>query len=104
MLFIQETYVNRTEDYIFGQTDVEKAWTDDVGKLFRSLQREYGRCIGHVHVDTTDETVRTVGWVFEKRMKYEDSNETYLQETWVTLYKEPPRLIMGDLYDLKKSA
>jgi len=31
-----------------------------------------------------------VGWVFQKRVKFSDCNETFLQETWVTLHKSKP--------------
>ena len=63
------------------------------GDIFRWSQREYGRCVGKVYVDNPESdlqgdaggTAIQCGWVFVKRQKYEDCNETFLMETWVTL-------------------
>lgn len=87
-LFVQEYYINRTEGYRFGESDVYETWTGDVGKLYRSLQREYGRCIGKVYY--REGGPLAVGWVFLQRLAYEDSSETYLRETWVTVHDAQP--------------
>ena len=29
-----------------------------------------------------------VGWCFEKKNRYEDTRETYIMETWVTITEE----------------
>lgn len=89
-LHISETMVNVTAGYRFGpdEHEITETFTDDPGELYRALQREYGRCTGKVYVDTADGTKR-VGWVFLKRAEYEDSSETFLQETWVTLHDAP---------------
>jgi hypothetical protein len=50
---------------------------------FAELQKEYGRCISKVYVDTPDGKAKPVGWVFVKRQRYTDANEFYIQETWV---------------------
>lgn len=90
-LEILEEYINETRGHIFGESGWYEPYTDNVGKLFRSLQREFGRCMGHVYVDTETET-SIVGWVFRKRMEYEDAHRirrkedrTYIREVWVTL-------------------
>lgn len=92
---IQETYVNETQGYRFGDSDWFEPYTDNMGKLFRDLQKEYGRCTGKVYTDTVD-GAKQVGWVFEKQMQYEDARpryndygrllkpETYLRAVWVT--------------------
>lgn len=54
------------------------------GELYRFSVREFGRCISKVYVDTDGNAV-PVGYVFQKRREYDDSPDTYLQETWVTL-------------------
>jgi len=72
-----------------GESGVYETWTDNIGKLFLGYQREHGRCMGHVYVDQIDKPVK-VGWVFRKRRKFSDCNETYLAETWVTLYSTMP--------------
>lgn len=94
-MYISETFVNETKGYRFGETGPFEAWTDDKGKLFRSLRQEYGRCTGRVYVDTDGKT-KPVGWVFEKRMKYEDARgndreqDYYTRSVWVTLHTALP--------------
>ena len=88
-LYIQETYINKTKGYRFGESDVYESAYDDKGDLFRALRREYGRCASRVYVDT-DKGSKPIGWVFEGRAKYDDCNETYLRETWVTIHDAPP--------------
>ena len=89
MLYIQETYVNKTENHLIGETDVYEAYSNNVGGLFKSLRKIYGRCVSGQYIDMKGKTIR-IGWVFEKRQKYEDCNETYLSETWVSLHDGPP--------------
>lgn len=77
--------------YVFGECNWYEPFTDDRGELFRSCQREYGRCTSTVYKDVrravafNPPVTRTYwnGWFFEKRRKYEDCDETYLQGTWV---------------------
>jgi hypothetical protein len=92
-LWIDETYINRDRGYRFGETGVYETFTDNRGKLFRSLQKEYGRCTSKVYVDGPP--TRAVGWVFEKKCRYEDArgnapDDFYTREVWVTLHTAPP--------------
>ena len=90
-LMIRETYVNRSQNYIFGNTDWYTPYTEDKGKLFRSLRSEYGSCTSRIYQDYrlpedpegTYPRTRTNGWVFSKHMKYEDSKDTYIREVWI---------------------
>lgn len=101
-IYVQETYCKRedaenSEGEFFtklihiGETGVFEAWTNDRGKLFRSLQREYGRCTGAVYTERPNGKARRIGWTFQKRVRYEDCNETYLREVWVTLHARMPK-------------
>lgn len=78
-MFIHETYINATKGYQFGDSGWYEPYTDSAGKLFRSLQREYGRC---------------TGWVFSKRMRYDDARgnnpdrDYYTHEVWVSVAKQ----------------
>jgi len=64
-----------------------------IGEIYRAMQKEYGRCTGKVYIDRREDSdpegtyPRTIaiGWVFEKREKYEDCNKTFIHETWVSL-------------------
>jgi hypothetical protein len=107
---IRETYVNDTEGYRFGDSDWFEPWTEDRGKLFRSLQQEYGGCVSMMYRDVRRGReftafgvvvparwkVITTGWVFRKRMRYEDARPywpkdkaEYVREVWVTV-EDPP--------------
>ena len=89
-LFVEETWIDKTRDLCVSKSGVYETAYDTPGALYRALRAEYGRCIGHVYVDTKDGATRSIGWVFVKRAKYEDTDETYLQETWATLHDAQP--------------
>lgn len=89
-LYVKETFINKTGDYQYGESDIYETFTDNKGQLFRSLVKEYGRCTGKVHLERNDGQTLTIGWVFEKRAKYSDSKETYIQQTWITVFKRAP--------------
>jgi hypothetical protein len=95
MLFIKETFVNETKGYQFGGGEWVEAFTDNRGRLFREMQKEYGRCKSSVYIDVADGPPVKIGWYFEKEMEYEDSRvrydfygrevkpEKYLRGVWV---------------------
>lgn len=100
-LMTSETYVNVTEGYQFGSTDrpIEQL-AESVGELFRDMQQEFGRCIGKMYRDLADGGVIQVGWVFQKRMTYEDSRRPYTErdfytrEVWVEVFSEYEREVV----------
>ena len=97
-LYVSETYCQADATgepgHIFGESGVIETFTDNPGELYRSCQGEYGRCIGYVYMTIKQPSGvsedRRVGWVFVKRAKYQDSGDTYLQETWVHVFTAPP--------------
>lgn len=101
-LYVRESFVNLTEGYRFGDEPWYKAYTEDRGKLFRSMQREYGRCVSRIYIDAPGRTVDghyeplPLGWVFQKRMEYEDARRDwpadkrfYIREVWVEVSDQP---------------
>lgn len=92
-LYLSEVFINRDQHARLGENEPYEAWTEDPGKLFRSLQREYGRCVSKVYIDQKDGSTKAVGWVFVGRQKYTDVDETYLREVWVTLHEAPPTVV-----------
>ena len=80
---IQISHVNRDKGYIYSKYE-EKLDKQDRGCMFRRLSREFGRCSSKVYVGEGT----PVGWVFEKKALYEDTRETYIMETWVTITEE----------------
>jgi hypothetical protein len=90
-LFILTDGVNATEHHRIwcsGDVGPEDTHCDTPGEVYRECVKEYGRCTGRMYVDT-DGAPKAVGWVFVKREKYQDCDDTYLQETWVTLLDAP---------------
>ena len=89
-LFVEENWLDATSHHRLGDSGIYETFTDSPGVLYRALLKEYGRCIGSVHVDRPGGKVSNIGWVFLKRKKYDDCDETFLAETWVTLHKKQP--------------
>lgn len=96
-LYVKETFVNRTKNAIFGESDIYESFTGDTKRLFRDLQKEYGRCTSKMYMDTPNGETKQIGWVFEKVMPYEDArskDDTYLREVWVEVHDaEPTRTV-----------
>jgi hypothetical protein len=91
-LWIEVSVVNATDELRLGDsglmpTDFDE---DQVGKLFRDLRAEHGRCVGKVYHDTRAEEAVPIGWVFQKRDHYADNaGRHYLREAWVTVFTGP---------------
>ena len=83
----------RSEPQNFDDTYID---TSKVGNIFKEFQREHGRCVSKVYIDTAD-GAKPIGWVFQKREEYEDSRpryddynrrikpKTFIREVWITL-------------------
>lgn len=85
MLHINEAWVDATRNLRIGESDVFESCYSTPSEVYRGAMREHGRCIGKVYVDRGG-SVLHVGWVFQKRVKYDDCDETFLRETWVTIH------------------
>ena len=84
-LYVQESFINKTEGYRFGDSDVYESFCDTPGEVYRYGLKEYGRCTGKVYVGDGVH----VGWVFEGRQRYEDTGEPYVRQVWVTVHDAP---------------
>ncbi len=51
--------------------------------VYKAALKEFGRCVSKIYRDNEDKTARHIGWVFEKRVKFSDCNEYYIQEVWL---------------------
>ena len=85
-LVISETHVNATEHYRYEATPPYESFADTKGELFRELQRDYGRCLGKVYVDTKDGELHMVGWCFRRTDYYTDTGEPFAHEVWITIH------------------
>lgn len=93
-MLIQETWVDRSNNVRTGESSLYEPFTEDTGALYRHCMKEYGRCVGKVRIDLPGGSSKAIGWVFQKRQKYDDCNDTFLLETWVTLHDfEPERTV-----------
>jgi len=79
---VTETYVNKTDMVRFGESGLYESFTDNLGRLFKAFQKEYGRCTSKMFIDGKN-GAKHIGWVFEKRMQYDDTREFYTREVWV---------------------
>lgn len=101
-LWVQESWVNATAGHRIGDSDVYESFTDDKGELYRAFVREHGRCQGRVYIDK-DGKAQAIGWIFVKRRQYDDCNESYLAETWVTVHNSlPVKTITYDYAEVKQ--
>jgi hypothetical protein len=82
-LTIKETWVNRTQNHIVGDSGKYETRFEETNELFAFCQKEYGKCVSNMYVDHCLYGTLKIGWVFEKKMKYENCNDTYIQQTWV---------------------
>lgn len=85
-ILIEAEGINRTENHRTGSSGVYETWCDSISDLFLAMQREHGRCISKVYIG---EGIQ-IGWVFEKRLKYDDCKDTFLMHTWISLHKSKP--------------
>lgn len=70
----------------YGTGDMEpyETYTSDRRRLFDDLQREYGPCRGSIYRDLPNDKVQRIGWIFEKRVKWDRSGAATVR-TWITL-------------------
>lgn len=99
-ILIQESWIDVTRNLMLGDSDVYESAYDNVGELYRVLVKEHGRCIGKIFVEENDR-IKHIGWEFQKRRKYTDTNESYLAETIVTLHTaEPTKTVEYHYHDM----
>jgi hypothetical protein len=94
-LLLRTVRVNVTEGHRWydEREELDGSWAEDRGELYRFGVREYGRCAGKVYADMKEGPPVHVGYMFVKRERYDDSGESYLCETWLSLERvvEPAR-------------
>jgi hypothetical protein len=91
---VSEVFINKTRGHRFGHSepyDTGRTFAK-LGDVFRDLQRAYGGGTSKVYLDNPKDQARphVIGWVFEKRMPYEDDPlRTYIREVWVKVHHRP---------------
>ncbi len=99
MLWITEKYINRNKGHIYSNVDWHETQFDD--SQLRDLLKSFSKTLGRVRSMWRDKPSggrHQVGWVFEKRVEYEDApktkparERTYLREVWVEVSVGDPR-------------
>lgn len=86
MLLIQKSWTNESKGYLMGESDKYEyeSFTDNLKELFQSMQSEYGKCISACYIDLNGKP-KKIGWVFEMKVNYENTNESYLHHTWISI-------------------
>lgn len=98
-MLIETTWINETKGWNCGSSGIYDTWCETIGELFLEMQKEYGKCISKVYIGNKNPVA--IGWVFQKRERYADCDETYLQSTWVTIHNaQPKKTIEYNYYDL----
>lgn len=96
-MLINIVYIDADRSYRYGEEGIHEAFTDNVGELFKYCQKELGRCVSSIYIDTST-GVKRIGWVFSKRVPYEDTGELYTREVWVTLHEKRPTVTRETRY------
>jgi hypothetical protein len=88
--WIKETWINATKGYSYGDSGVYETCYNTLGQLYKFLTKECGKCISKMYIDNPNNEHKPfhIGYVFQKREKYTDCNETYLKETWVSFHEK----------------
>ena len=89
-ILISHTQIDATRHISSGESEVYESCCATPAEVYRHCLKNYGRCTGKVYIDKKDGKSVHVGWVFVSRQKYDDCNDTYLAETWVTMHKAKP--------------
>lgn len=90
---IRITHVDRGRNCQYAEY-VETIDAETAGEAFRVLMGDFGRCESKVYVDKADGSVSAVGWVFVKRMPYDDSpREFFTRETWASPVEVVPETV-----------
>jgi hypothetical protein len=93
-LRVQEDFINLTKSTRYGEGEPTETCyeSNDTGGLCARLAGEYGRCTSKVYLDTKSRGTIAIGWVFQKKVEYDDAyryddkgKREYLREVWVTI-------------------
>jgi len=58
-ILINEVWTDANERVIIGESGVYETRFDDIEDLFKALQKEYGRCVSKVYIDTDNGSGKT---------------------------------------------
>ena len=87
MLWVTERHIDMTTCQTYNVIDWYETRfnVSERRGLYASCAKEYGRAASMYRNNTQ------VGWVFERRVRYEDSQDAYLREVWIEVSIGDPR-------------
>lgn len=86
-ILINESWADATKGYKLGDSGIYESRFDQPRALFVALQKEYGKCVSKMYVDVKG-VATPVGWVFQKEKQYDNSTDTFILETWVSVHNK----------------
>jgi hypothetical protein len=87
-LWVEEVFVDKADKVIIGEHEPYETAYDNAGDLYKALASSYGRCQGKTYVEIDGEEKHT-GWIFEAKVEYDDCEDTFVREVWVTVLTGP---------------
>jgi len=108
-LYINVSQTNETKHYRINDDEFQETRFDDKSELYRSLVKEYGRCVSKMYIGEGQQ----VGWVFEKRVKYDDVRSSkslkhmteqerdrcsFIMATWISVHTQKPTVTTVEHY------
>ncbi len=63
--------------------EVDNWYHVDLSALFKSLRQDFGYRCRKMYTDLPDGNRVRVGWIFQKKCKYNDSPNSFEREVWV---------------------
>ena len=89
-LQVCEEYQEKKKDdtlWGLGESPIYEPYTYDITELYHEFAHVYGLCQGKVYIDLENGGTAPIGYIYEKKQKYTDSNESYTQVTWISFMK-----------------
>lgn len=72
-LYIEVFQVNSSNNYALDNPQFHESKYSDLGKLYRALVKEYGKCTGKLFNVGDNNKTQQIGWAFEKREYFDDT-------------------------------
>ena len=84
---IKTTHINKDQNCITSEDNypLDDSIINNLKDLYSFGLKEYGRCISKIYTDNKQNNPSHIGYVFLKKLKYDDCNEYFLSETWLSL-------------------
>lgn len=91
---IKTSYVNVTHGYSIGEEtiNISDSFIKTLSDLYKFGLKEYGKCKSKVYIDTKAGQAH-IGYYFERKEKYENTEEYYIRGVWVSIEKYTEEII-----------